>query len=311
MTSTNYLRTGILLASLTGLFGLIGLLLGGTGGMIAALCFAAATNAFALWRSDSMALNAYGAQQVDETSAPELVRMVHGLAERAGIPHPRVCIMQEDQPNAFATGRSPETAAVAVSTGLLKVLTEEEMAGVLAHELAHIRNRDTLTMTVAATIAGAISSLMNFAFLFRGSGQNRPNPIAILLMSILAPLSAAVIQMAISRSREYEADRQGGEICGNPLWLASALEKIAGGAARIPNETAEARPATAPLFIINPLSGRHMDGLFTTHPATANRISELVLQAEAMGLLVSSPGQGADQDHGGNPEPGTRRGPWG
>jgi heat shock protein HtpX len=299
MTSTNYIRTGMLIAALTALFGGVGFMLGGTTGMIAALCFAAVGNAVALWRSDKMALAAYGAQQVDEASAPELVRMVNGLSDRAGMPQPRVYLIDERQPNAFATGRSPETSAVAVTTGLLDILTREETAGVIAHELAHIRNRDTLTMTVAATIAGAMSSLMNFAFLFRGSGQNRPNMLVVLLMSILAPLAAAIIQMAISRSREYEADRNGAEICGNPLWLASALEKIAGGAARIPNETAEMRPATAPLFIINPLSGRAMDGLFTTHPATENRIAALMEQAQGMGLLqtgfASSP----------------RRGPWG
>lgn len=299
MGSTNYLRTAVLLAALTALFGVIGLTLGGTTGMVIALAFAVVTNAIAFWRSDTMALNAYGAQQVDETTAPDLVRLVDGLADRAGMPRPRVFIINEPQPNAFATGRNPETSAVAVTTGLLDLLTQEEAAGVIAHELAHIRSRDTLTMTVAATIAGAITSFLNFAFMFRGSNGQRPGLITVLLMSILAPLAAAVIQMAISRSREYEADRAGGEICGNPLWLASALDKIAGGAARIPNETAEMRPATAPLFIINPLSGRAMDGLFTTHPATENRIAALLEQAAAMGIAGS----------GGNI--GQRQGPWG
>jgi heat shock protein HtpX len=298
MTSTNYLRTGMLLAAMTALFGAVGLWIGGTSGMILALAFGAVTNAIALWRSDTMALNAYGAQQVDEQSAPQFVRMVNGLADSARMPRPRVFVINEPQPNAFATGRSPQTSAVAVTTGLLDLLSEEEAAGVVAHELAHIRNRDTLTMTVAATIAGAISSLLNFAFLFRGRGDQRPNFILVLLISLLAPLAAAIIQMAISRSREYDADRIGSEICGNPLWLASALRKIAGGVARIPNETAETRPATAPLFIINPLSGRAMDGLFTTHPATENRIAALVQQAEALGLL-------------GGPESGPRQGPWG
>lgn len=301
MSGTNFLRTGVLMAALTALFGAIGLMLGGTGGMIAALAFAAVGNAIALWRSDTMALAAHGAQQVDEATAPELVQMVNGLAERAGMPRPRVFIIHEAQPNAFATGRSPETSAVAVTTGLLNLLTREETAGVIAHELAHIRSRDTLTMTVAATIAGAMSSLMNFAFLFRGSGQNRPNVLVVLLISITAPLAAAIIQMAISRSREYEADRIGAEICGNPLWLASALEKIAGGAARIPNERAELQPATAPLFIINPLSGRAMDGLFTTHPATENRIAALLEQASAMGLTGRPDGRGY----------AGRGGPWG
>ncbi|MGL4240174.1 MAG: M48 family metalloprotease [Beijerinckiaceae bacterium] len=297
--ATNFLRTGILLAALTGLFGMIGLMLGGASGMVIALAFAAVTNAIALWRSDKMALHAYGAQEVDESAAPDLVRMVHGLADQARMPRPRVFLINEPQPNAFATGRNPETSAVAVTTGLLDRLSHEEVAGVVAHELAHIRNRDTLTMTVAATIAGAISSFLNFAFLFRGQGGQRPNALVILLMSILAPLAAAVIQMAISRSREYEADRIGGEIVGNPLWLASALEKIAGGAARIPNETAEMRPATAPLFIINPLSGRAMDGLFTTHPATENRVAALVEQARAKGLLD------------GPLQPAHGQGPWG
>jgi heat shock protein HtpX len=298
MTTTNFLRTGVLLAAMTALFGVIGLALGGTTGMVIALAFAAVTNAIALWRSDSMALAAYGAQQVDEGSAPELVQMVHGLAERAGLPPPRVYVVNEPQPNAFATGRNPQTSAVAVTTGLLDLLTREELAGVVAHELAHIKNRDTLTMTVAATIAGAISSLLNFSFMFRGRDGQRPGMLVVLLMSILAPLAAAVIQMAISRSREYEADRIGAEICGNPVWLAHALDKIAGGASRIPNETAEMKPATAPLFIINPLSGRMMDGLFTTHPATGNRIAALMAQAEAMGLL------------GGRTQPSAGR-PWG
>jgi heat shock protein HtpX len=306
--STNYVRTGVLLAALTALFGVIGLMLGGTSGMLVALAFAGVTNLIALWRSDSMALAAYGAQEVDASSAGELVGMVQGLADRAGMPHPRVYVINQPQPNAFATGRNPETSAVAVTTGLLERLNREEIAGVIAHELAHIRNRDTLTMTVAATIAGAMSSLMNFAFLFRGRDGDRPNMIVVLLMSILAPLAAAIIQMAISRSREYEADRIGAEICGNPLWLASALEKIAGGAARIPNETAELRPTTAPLFIINPLSGRAMDGLFTTHPATENRVAALVAQAERMGLV----GGGSAVPAGGRRSTGgPSRGPWG
>ncbi len=298
MTTSNYVKTGILLAALMAVFGVVGLALGGVAGMVVALAIGAVMNAIALWRSDSMALAAYGAQQVDQHTAPDLVNMINDLADRAGMPRPRVFIINERQPNAFATGRNPQTSAVAITTGLLDILTPEEVAGVMAHELAHIRNRDTLIMTVAATIAGAISSLMNFAFLFRGSGDNRPGVIGILLMTILAPLAAAIIQMAISRSREYEADRIGAEICGNPIWLARALEKISGGVARVPNETAEARPATAPLFIINPLDGRRMDGLFTTHPATENRIAALVRQAETMGLI-------------GGPRSAGGRGPWG
>ncbi len=289
----NLIRTGLLLAALTALFGAVGLLLGGKYGMLIALGLAVVTNLFAYWNSDKLALAAHGAHEVDLASAPELVRMVQDLADRAGLPHPRIYVMQEPQPNAFATGRNPATSAVAVTTGLMQVLSREELAGVIAHELAHIRNRDTLTMTVAATIAGAISSIVNLGMMF-GSGRDRPNIVVSLLLVLVAPLAAAVIQMAISRSREYAADRLGGEICGQPLWLASALDKIAGGVAHMPNEAAEARPATAPLFIVNPLSGRPMDGLFSTHPATENRIAALVEQAQAAGLLQTG-----------------RRGPWG
>ncbi len=289
----NLIRTGLLLAALTALFGAVGLLLGGTNGMLIALGLAVATNLFAYWNSDRLALAAHGAQEVDLATAPELVRMVQELADRAGLPHPRVYVMQEAQPNAFATGRNPARSAVAVTTGLMQMLSREELAGVIAHELAHIRNRDTLTMTVAATIAGAISSIVNLGLMF-GGGRDRPNVVVTLLLVLVAPLAAAVIQMAISRSREYAADRLGAEICGQPLWLASALDKIAGGVAHLPNEAAEARPATAPLFIVNPLSGRRMDGLFSTHPATENRIAALVELAQSAGLVAP-----------------TRRGPWG
>ncbi len=289
----NLIRTGLLLAALTALFGAVGLLLGGTNGMLIALGLAVATNLFAYWNSDRLALAAHGAQEVDLSTAPELVRMVQELADRAGLPHPRVYVMQEAQPNAFATGRNPARSAVAVTTGLMQMLSREELAGVIAHELAHIRNRDTLTMTVAATIAGAISSIVNLGLMF-GGGRDRPNVVVTLLLVLVAPLAAAVIQMAISRSREYAADRLGAEICGQPLWLASALDKIAGGVAHLPNEAAEARPATAPLFIVNPLSGRRMDGLFSTHPATENRIAALVELAQSAGLVAP-----------------TRRGPWG
>jgi heat shock protein HtpX len=289
----NLFRTGLLLAALTALFGAVGLLLGGKTGMVLALGLAVATNLFAYWNSDRLALAAHRAQEVDLATAPELVRMVHELADRAGLPHPRVYVMQESQPNAFATGRNPAKSAVAVTTGLMQTLSREELAGVIAHELAHIRNRDTLTMTVAATIAGAISSIVNLGLMF-GGGRDRPNILVTLLLVLVAPLAAAVIQMAISRSREYAADRLGAEICGQPLWLASALDKIAGGVAHLPNEAAEARPATAPLFIVNPLSGRRMDGLFSTHPATENRIAALVEQAQAAGLVAPA-----------------RTGPWG
>jgi heat shock protein HtpX len=279
----NYVRTFMLMAGLTALFAVVGYLLGGPGGMLVALAIAAATNLFSYWNSDRLALAAHNAQEVDEASAPELYGMVRDLAARANMPMPRVYLIQEDQPNAFATGRNPQNAAVAATTGILRTLTYEELAGVMAHELAHIKNHDTLTMTITATMAGAISSLTTFGMFF-GSRENRPGFIVQILISVLAPLAAMVIQMAISRSREYEADRLGGEIAGNPVWLADALAKIAGGVAHIPNETAEAKPATAHMFIINPLSGRGMDSLFSTHPDTGNRIAALMEQARAKGL---------------------------
>jgi heat shock protein HtpX len=279
----NYVRTGLLLAALTALFGVVGYGLGGTTGMVVALGVAALTNAFAYWNSDTLALAAHGAVEVDERSAPELVGMVRQLAARAGLPMPRVYLIDNPQPNAFATGRSPANSAVAATTGLLERLTYDELAGVLAHELAHIKNRDTLTMTVSATIAGAISTLAQFGFMFGGRGDDRPHPIMGLAMALLAPLAAMIIQMAISRSREYDADRLGAEICGEPLALASALAKIAAGVTRIPNPDAERHPATAPMFIVSPLSGRGLDSLFSTHPATENRIAALEELAAAVG----------------------------
>jgi heat shock protein HtpX len=281
----------MLMAGLTALFAVVGYLLGGPGGMLVALAIAAATNLFSYWNSDRLALAAHNAQEVDEASAPELYGMVRDLAARANMPMPRVYLIQEDQPNAFATGRNPQNAAVAATTGILRTLTYEELAGVMAHELAHIKNHDTLTMTITATMAGAISSLTTFGMFF-GSRENRPGLIVQILISVLAPLAAMVIQMAISRSREYEADRLGGEIAGNPVWLADALAKIAGGVAHIPNETAEAKPATAHMFIINPLSGRSMDSLFSTHPDTGNRIAALMEQARAMGVGTMGGGAG-------------------
>ena len=306
----NYVRTGMLMAALTALFGVVGYLLAGTGGMLIALGIAVATNLFSYWNSDKLALSAYNAQQVDERSAPELYGMVRGLAQRAGLPMPRVYIIQEDQPNAFATGRNPQNAAVAATTGIIRTLSYDELAGVMAHELAHIKNHDTLTMTISATMAGAISTLASFGMFFGGSRDNRPNAIVQIALMILAPLAATIVQMAISRSREYEADRIGGEICGNPVALADALAKIAGGVSHIPNETAEAKPATAHMFIINPLSGRGMDSLFSTHPDTGNRIAALMEQARAMGIGASRGGfmGGASQ----NPFAGGREpGPWG
>ncbi|MEQ8357545.1 MAG: zinc metalloprotease HtpX [Kiloniellaceae bacterium] len=271
----NSLRTGILMAAMTGLFLAIGFFIGGTGGMVIALLIAIAMNAFAYWNADKMVLRMYNARQVDRRSAPSLVGIVEQLAGNAGLPMPRVYIIDDEQPNAFATGRNPENAAVAATTGLLKRLTAEEVAGVMAHELAHVKNRDTLTMTITATIAGAVSMLANFG-LFFGGGRNNPLGIvgAILIM-ILAPLAAALVQMAISRTREYAADRAGAEICGQPLWLASALEKIDRTARGIDNRTAESNPATAHMFIINPLHANQMDGLFTTHPTTENRVQRL------------------------------------
>ncbi|MEO3427927.1 zinc metalloprotease HtpX [Pelagibius sp. CAU 1746] len=279
----NSLRTAILMAAMTGLFLAVGFLLGGTGGMIIALLVAVAMNAFAYWNADKMVLRMYRARQVDRASAPTLVGIVEQLADNAGLPMPRVYIIDDPQPNAFATGRNPENAAVAATTGLLKRLTAEEVAGVMAHELAHVKNRDTLTMTITATIAGAVSMLANFGLFF---GDNRNNPLGIfgaILIMILAPLAAALVQMAISRTREYAADRAGAEICGQPLWLASALEKIERAARGIDNRTAESNPATAHMFIINPLHAHNMDGLFTTHPRTANRIARLRELAAEMG----------------------------
>lgn len=309
-STMNYVRTFMLMAGLTALFGVVGYLLGGAGGMLIALAIAAATNLFSYWNSDRLALAAHNAQEVDATTAPELYGMVRDLAARANMPMPRVYLIQEDQPNAFATGRNPENAAVAATTGILRTLSYEELAGVMAHELAHIKNHDTLTMTITATMAGAISSLTTFGMFF-GSRDNRPNMIVQILISVLAPMAAMVIQMAISRSREYEADRLGGEIAGNPVWLADALAKIAGAVEHIPNETAEAKPATAHMFIINPLSGRGMDSLFSTHPDTGNRIAALMEQARAMGVGRTPQGGfvgQASQSPWNSPH---QRGPWG
>jgi heat shock protein HtpX len=234
--------------------------------------------------------------------------MVRALAARAGLPMPRVYVIDNPQPNAFATGRNPENSAVAVTTGLMRMLTREELAGVIAHELAHIKNRDTLIMTVSATIAGAISTIAQFGFLFGGRGDDRPHPVMGLAMMILAPLAAMIIQLAISRTREYDADRLGAELCGDPLALASALAKIPGGVTHIPNPDAERHPATAPLFIVNPLSGLGMDNLFSTHPATENRIAALQEFARLFGL---SPRGRSSNGTGPRRAGGRRRGPWG
>lgn len=298
----NSVRTGMLLAALTALFMGVGYLLGGGAGMAIAFVVAAGTNLFAYWNSDKMVLKMYKAQEVDETHASGAVRryakMVQSLAHNANMPVPKIYVMENDQPNAFATGRNPENAAVAATTGLLRMLNEQEVAGVMAHELAHVKNRDTLTMTITATIAGAITMLANFA-LFFGGNRNAGGIVGALAIMILAPMAAALVQMAISRGREYEADKMGAEICGHPEWLASALAKISNGAAQIPNETAERHPETGQLMIINPLSGQGRDNLFSTHPATQNRIDKLM----AMTGGVSSTGS--------VPASGQPRGPWG
>jgi len=287
----NSLRTGILMAAMTGLFLAVGFLLGGTGGMLIAFVIALGMNAFAYWNSDKMVLRMFRARQVDRKTAPALVGIVEQLSANAGLPMPRVYVIDDDQPNAFATGRNPENAAVAATTGLLRRLSSEELAGVMAHELAHVKNRDTLTMTITATIAGAISMLANFGLFFGNSRNNPLGFVGVILIMILAPMAAALVQMAISRTREYAADRMGAEICGQPLWLASALEKIDRAARGIDNEVAESNPATAHMFIINPLHANQMDGLFTTHPRTENRIQRLRQMASEMGQSSARPGR--------------------
>ncbi len=269
------LRTGILLAGMTALFLAIGFMLGGQTGMIVAFLFALGTNAFAYWNSDKMVLRMYGAREVDARSAPGFYGIVEQLAHRAELPMPKVYLIDNPQPNAFATGRNPENAAVAVTTGLLDILDHEEVAGVMAHELAHVKNRDTLIMTVTATIAGAISMIANFALFFGGNRDNPLGFVGTILLMILAPLAAMLVQMAISRTREYGADRMGGEICGQPMWLASALQKLEAGSRRVDNPVAENNPATAHMFIVNPLHMRSMDSLFSTHPKTENRVRAL------------------------------------
>ena len=272
----NHLKTYILLAAMTALFGAVGYLVGGTGGMLIALAVAGAMNLFAYWNADKLVLRHFRAEEVQQGHPDPRMRAyvedTLALAQRAGLPKPKVYIIDNPQPNAFATGRNPENAAVAATTGLLGLLSRQESRGVMAHELAHVKNRDTLTMTVTATIAGAVGMLANFAFFF---GGNR-NPIAGIAIMILAPLAASLVQMAISRAREYEADRIGAEIGGEPEALASALQKIEGYARQRVNEDAERNPAMAHLFIINPLSGHGADNLFSTHPSTKNRVTALM-----------------------------------
>jgi heat shock protein HtpX len=277
----NMLKTAVLMAAITGLFMAIGSLLGGQQGMVIALVIALGMNFFSYWFSDKLVLKMYNAREVDETTAPQFYRMVRELAQRANLPMPRVYLINEDAPNAFATGRNPQNAAVAATTGLMRILTERELRGVMAHELAHVKHRDILISTISATMAGAISMLANFAMFFGGrDSEGRPvNPVVSILVMILAPLAASLIQMAISRAREFEADRGGAEICGDPQALASALDKIQRYARGIPLEAAERHPETAQMMIMNPLSGGGLSGLFSTHPSTEERIARLMAMA--------------------------------
>jgi heat shock protein HtpX len=277
----NWFKTGVLMAAITALFGLIGAWIGGQTGMLLALGFALVSNFFAYWFSDKMVLRMYNAQEVDASSAPQFYAMVRDLAQRAELPMPRVYLIREDAPNAFATGRNPENAAVAATTGLLQILSTSELRGVMAHELAHVKHRDILISTISATMAGAISALANFAMFFGGrDDEGRPvNPIAGIALALLAPLAGALIQMAISRAREFEADRLGAEICGEPRALAGALEKIHHYAQGIPLPTAQAHPETAQMMIMNPLHGGGLQSLFSTHPRTEERIRRLLAMA--------------------------------
>jgi heat shock protein HtpX len=308
----NTLRTAMLLAVMTALFMGVGYLIGGSGGMMIALVVAAGTNLFSYWTADRMVLAMNRAVEVDEKSAPEYYGIVRDLSQRAGLPMPRVCLIDNPQPNAFATGRNPQHAAVAATTGLLQRLSHEEVAGVMAHELAHVEHRDTLTMTIVATLAGAISMLGNFAFFFGGNRNNNGSGIlGVLVAMVVAPFAAMIVQMAVSRTREYAADRRGAEITGQPLWLASALAKIARNAEAIRNPDAERNPATAHLFIINPLSGERMDSLFSTHPATENRIAALQAMAEEMGRPAGSAPRPEAPKARPQADGGMVSGPWG
>jgi heat shock protein HtpX len=278
----NLLKTAVLMAAITALFMLIGAWLGGRTGMMLALLVALGMNFFSYWFSDQMVLKMYNAREVDDSTAPQFVAMVRELAQRAQIPMPRVYLIDEDAPNAFATGRNPEHAAVAATTGILRMLGQRELRGVMAHELAHVKHRDILISTISATMAGAIGMLANFGMLFGGrDSEGRPaNPIAGLMLAILAPMAAGLIQMAISRAREFEADRGGAEISGDPQALASALEKIHRFASGIPMEAAERHPETAQMMIMNPLSGGGLRGLFSTHPPTEERVARLLAMAQ-------------------------------
>lgn len=303
------MRTYILLAAMTALFMGVGFLVGGQIGMGIAFAIAVVMNGVSYWNSDKIVLKMHNAREVVPGSGTQIERIfakdVLGLAEKAGMPAPRVYIIDTPQPNAFATGRNPANAAVAATSGLLTTLNRQEVAGVMAHELAHVRNRDTLTMTITATFAGAITMLANFAMFF--TNRERGGMISGLLIMFLAPMAAGLVQMAISRSREYEADKIGALICGNPLWLASALAKIERGARANINQKAERNPALAHLYIINPLAGKGADNLFSTHPVTANRISALRKLADEMGLPDGEQSSSSQADF----KPGRAKGPWG
>ena len=315
----NTLRTGMLLAALTAIFIGVGFLIGGSGGAVIAFVVAAGMNLFSYWNADKLVLSMNRAREVDEQSAPEFYGLIRDLAARANLPMPRVYIADNPQPNAFATGRNPEHAAVCATSGLLQMLNRDEIAGVMAHELGHVRNRDTLTMTVTATLAGAVAMLANFGLFFGGFGGNRNNPlgfVGVLVAALVAPFAAMIVQMAISRTREYSADRAGAEISGRPQALASALAKISHAAERIPNPAAARNPAAAHLFIVNPLSGTRMDNLFSTHPATENRIAALMEMArESGGRFASRPaGSTTTRPSVAVPRVGTTgrpKGPWG
>lgn len=313
--SMNVMRTAMLLALMTALFMGVGYLIGGESGMLIAFIVAAGMNLFSYWNADKMVLRMHRAVEVDERNAPEYYGIVKALVERAALPMPKVYLIDNPQPNAFATGRNPQNAAVAATTGLLQRLSKEEVAGVMAHELAHVQNRDTLTMTITATLAGAISMLGNFAFFMGGNRENN-NPlggIGVLIAIIVAPFAAMIVQMAVSRTREYAADRRGAEICGNPRWLASALDKIARSSQAIRNADAERNPATAHLFIINPLSGERMDNLFSTHPNTDNRIAALLKLEEELARtgMPRAPQRSAPSASPHRDEPSPQAGPWG
>lgn len=281
----NMMKTAILMAAITALFMLMGQWMGGRAGMMLALVVALGMNFFSYWFSDKIVLRMYNAREVDDQTAPQFVGMVRELAQKANLPMPRVYIIDENAPNAFATGRNPSNAAVAATTGILRALSPRELRGVMAHELAHVKHRDILISTISATMAGAIGMLANFAMVFGGrDGEGRPaNPLVGLLVAILAPIAAGLIQMAISRAREFEADREGAEIAGDPQSLASALQKIQRYAQGIPLETAERHPETAQMMIMNPLSAGGLRGLFSTHPSTEERVERLLQMAVARG----------------------------